>query len=150
MVGLCPKWVYLVLQGCITNTLGIFLCWLLSHVRFGQFWGFRSWGSFAVFFLSKLLAFWRPNFSGFFSLVAGLFVVYIWRFQRKLQSGMRNLRVLPAKPDLEDSYQFSLWYPYRCQISSSLCSLFSGILWSSHMDWLATESNVPGRLVLDF
>ena len=135
---------------CIPNTLDICLHRLLSHFKFGQPRGVRSWGYFKVFCPSKQLAFQHPNYSGVSALVAGIFVVYIWRFLRKTQSGLRNLRVLPAWTDFKGPYRFSWGSPYCFRIASYLCSLFLGIIQSSWKEWLTNAINVPVILVPAF
>ena len=107
------------------DNLHICLRWLLNCVQSRKFRGFRFWVSFEVFYLSELLTFHRPNSSGVSALVDGLFVVCIWRFWRKLQSGLINLRVLPTRTYIEYPYWFSLWSPYCFWIASLLCSLLS-------------------------
>ena len=149
---MCPSWIISALMGFfiftrfIPNTLDIFLHWFLSCVLHGQSQGFHSWGSLKVFCQRELLTFQRLISLGVSALVVSIFVVYIWHFWRKLWRSLRKLRVLPEQPDLEDMSRFSRRYPYRRRIYLSLCSLFLGILWSSHMDSLETARNVPARL----
>ena len=98
-------------------------------------------------FPCKLLEVSLPGFFGGLHSCCQSFVVCLWRFWRKLRSGLIKLRVIPARPDLDDPYRFSRRSPYRCRTASSLCYLFPGIIWSSWIVWIATASNISGSLV---